>query len=108
MTTPTDNRRTATARWVRGRLGALRPSVLVDRGEDRLEMIEGDVQDVDQVAEGVAGIDVVYHLAAQVAVTTSLEEPTRDIDVNARGTLNVLEAVRKSGTPSVSVKAAGA
>ena len=38
----------------------------------------------------------IYHLAAQVAVTTSLEDPIADFEVNARGTLNVLEAARLS------------
>jgi CDP-paratose 2-epimerase len=41
----------------------------------------------------------VYHFAAQVAVTTSLERPAEDFDVNARGTLNVLEAIRRSSSP---------
>jgi CDP-paratose 2-epimerase len=40
-------------------------------------------------------IDAVIHLAAQVAVTTSIEEPVNDFDTNARGTLNILEAVRR-------------
>lgn len=42
-------------------------------------------------------IDVVLHLAAQVAVTTSVESPLLDFEINARGTLNVLEAARLSG-----------
>src|SRR5690606_663967 len=39
----------------------------------------------------------IFHLAAQTAVTTSLVQPVDDFEVNARGTLNVLEAVRRSG-----------
>ena len=38
--------------------------------------------------------DVIIHLAAQVAVTTSVADPRRDFEVNALGTLNLLEAVR--------------
>ena len=41
-----------------------------------------------------------FHFAAQVAVTTSLVDPARDFDVNARGTLEVLEALRASATPA--------
>jgi len=40
------------------------------------------------------GIDVVFHAAGQTAVTTSIDEPVEDFDTNARGTFNVLEAVR--------------
>lgn len=42
-------------------------------------------------------IDAILHLAAQVAVTSSVEFPLLDFEVNARGTLNVLEAARLSG-----------
>src|SRR5262249_4329311 len=41
--------------------------------------------------------DLIYHLAGQVAVTTSVADPTTDFDVNALGTFNVLEAARRSG-----------
>lgn len=69
---------------------------------DRIELIEADVRDVDAVRAAVDGIEHVYHLAAQVAVTTSLSDPSTDFSVNARGTLNVLEAVRASpSSPSL-------
>ena len=54
----------------------------------------GDVRDAEAVAAAVSGAKAVVHLAAQVAVTTSLIDPREDFEVNARGTLNVLEAVR--------------
>ncbi|MBX8632670.1 MAG: GDP-mannose 4,6-dehydratase [Thermoplasmata archaeon YP2-bin.285] len=44
----------------------------------------------------VSGADAVIHTAGQVAVTTSLEKPGMDFDINARGTFNILEACRKS------------
>lgn len=44
-----------------------------------------------------APLDTVLHFAAQVAVTTSVEDPRTDFEINALGTLNVLEAVRESG-----------
>ncbi len=59
----------------------------------------GDVRDADAVARVVRQAAQVYHFAAQVAVTTSLADPFLDFEVNARGTLNVLEAVRASAEP---------
>ncbi len=63
----------------------------------RLEVIHGDVRDARGVREAVHGVNEIYHLAAQVAVTSSLEDPGTDFEVNALGTLNVLEAARLSG-----------
>jgi len=63
-------------------------------GDTRLHVVEADVRDVRAVRHAVSGTDVVFHLAAQVAVTTSLLDPVGDFDVNLRGTLNVLEAIR--------------
>ena len=59
-----------------------------------VQFVHADVRDAVAVAGAVAGCDRVYHFAAQVAVTTSLTGPVADFEVNARGTLNVLEAVR--------------
>ncbi|MBV8798186.1 MAG: NAD-dependent epimerase/dehydratase family protein [Alphaproteobacteria bacterium] len=61
----------------------------------RLSLRVGDVRDAQAVADVVRGARAVVHLAAQVAVTTSVDDPITDFDVNARGTLNVLEAVRR-------------
>ena len=66
------------------------------RHRDRVEIEVADVRDraaVDRAVHGVAGV---FHLAGQVAVTTSLEDPIADFEINARGTLNLLEAVRLS------------
>jgi CDP-paratose 2-epimerase len=54
----------------------------------------GDVRDSEAVLHAVSGANAVFHLAAQVAVTTSLENPVEDFAINAQGTLNVLEAIR--------------
>ena len=59
----------------------------------------GDVRDADAVARVVRQAAQVYHFAAQVAVTTSLVDPFLDFEVNARGTLNVLEAARACPHP---------
>ncbi len=62
-----------------------------------LEFIRGDIRDAGAVKAAARHADEIYHLAAQVAVTTSVEDPRTDFEVNAIGTLNVLEAARQSG-----------
>jgi CDP-paratose 2-epimerase len=66
---------------------------------DRVELCEADVRDAALVNEVCQGASFVVHLAAQVAVTTSLRDPVADFEVNARGTLNVLEAIRRQSSP---------
>jgi CDP-paratose 2-epimerase len=67
---------------------------------DRLfEHVLGDVRDPAAVARAVRGVSAVFHCAAQVGVTTSLVDPVLDFEVNARGTLNLLEAVRREDPP---------
>ncbi len=73
--------------WLSGRFGA------------RLTAVRTDVRNPGAMRDALADAGAVFHLAAQVAVTTSLGDPVEDFDVNARGTLNVLEAVRATGRP---------
>jgi CDP-paratose 2-epimerase len=63
----------------------------------RLEIVEGDVRDMRAVSAAARDVSEIYHLAAQVAVTTSVEDPAADFGTNAIGTFNVLEAARASG-----------
>ena len=58
-----------------------------------------DIRNPFMLEEAVKGVDMVYHFAAQVAVTTSFDDPEEDFDINARGTLNLLNALRKLPTP---------
>jgi CDP-paratose 2-epimerase len=60
----------------------------------RVEIREADVRDARAVDQALDGVSDVFHLAAQVAVTSSLETPTYDFSVNAFGTLTLLEAIR--------------
>lgn len=62
---------------------------------ERFRLIQGDVRDGVAVAQAARDQQVIYHLAAQVAVTTSVTEPRHDFEVNALGTFNVLEAARR-------------
>jgi CDP-paratose 2-epimerase len=66
---------------------------------DRIVIRPGDVREPETVAAAMEDVDVVLHLAAQVAVTTSLRDPRDDFEVNALGTLNVLEAARARTRP---------
>ncbi len=63
---------------------------------NRLEFVEADIRDAIAVTAAMRDVTEVYHLAAQVAVTTSVTNPRQDFEVNALGTLNVLEAARDS------------
>jgi CDP-paratose 2-epimerase len=62
----------------------------------RVLFTNADTRDRKKVEEAVASAAAVYHLAAQVAVTTSLEDPLSDFQTNLGGTLHLLEAIRKS------------
>ncbi|MDP9039775.1 MAG: GDP-mannose 4,6-dehydratase [Acidobacteriota bacterium] len=66
-------------------------------GAGRLEIVQGDVRDAKSVRDAVRGVTEIYHLAAQVAVTTSVDDPATDFEINAQGTFNLLEAARRSG-----------
>jgi dTDP-D-glucose 4,6-dehydratase len=71
---------------------------------DVLESVEvhlGDVRDVASVRELVEGADVVYHLAALIAIPYSYRSPRSYVETNVLGTLNVLEAARQLATPRV-------
>ena len=70
--------------WLRARAGT------------QLEFVEGDLRDADAVTSAVERAGEVFHLAAQVAVTSSIDDPADDFEVNLRGTLNLLEAIRHS------------
>ena len=70
---------------------------LLERHGDRVTVVEGDIRNVNAPLRHLAeAADVVFHFAAQVAVTTSVADPRDDFEVNALGTFNVLEAVRRS------------
>lgn len=72
---------------------------LETRHAGRVSLVVGDVRDSELVLRLVSRADQVYHLAAQVAVTTSLADPVEDFEVNARGTVMVLEALRALADP---------
>lgn len=62
--------------------------------KDNITVVEGDIRDSELMAKLVANQDLIYHLAAQVSYIDSKEQPFLDLDINARGLLTVLEAMR--------------
>ena len=74
-------------------------SWLEQRHGDRVERIVADIRDAERLAGVVHRAKAVFHLAAQVAVTTSLNDPRSDFEINILGTLNLLEAVRTASAP---------
>jgi len=60
----------------------------------QMQFIRGDIRDYDALCAEIGSSDVVLHLASQVAVTTSVQNPREDFEINALGTFNLLEAVR--------------
>ena len=69
------------------------------REQGRVEFVRCDIRDtraVEEIFRGNRDIHVVFHLAAQVAVTRSISDPRHDFEVNVLGTINLLEAIRHS------------
>ena len=66
------------------------------RGLGPVQFVDGDIRNADDVTRCVkeSRPDVIFHLAGQVAMTTSMLRPRMDFEINALGTLNVLEAAR--------------
>jgi NAD dependent epimerase/dehydratase len=72
--------------------------------EDKLSEIDvfaGDIRDPNGVRNAMQGIDVVFHLAALIAIPFSYHSPDSYVDTNIKGTLNVLQAARDKGCSQV-------
>ncbi|HIE29658.1 TPA: NAD-dependent epimerase/dehydratase family protein [Candidatus Poribacteria bacterium] len=77
---------------------------LIKNNSTGLDIIQGDIStDNYRLLEAVRKAEVVYHLASQTAVTTSVINPREDFEINALGTLNVLEAIRGAGNNPVAI-----
>lgn len=72
---------------------------------DRLRFVKGDIRDVHLLNTIIRDQQVIFHFAAQVAVTKSVQDPMTDFEVNAKGTLNVLEAARQSSSKPIVILA---
>ena len=63
---------------------------------DKIKIIYGDIKDIDSIKNAVINQDIIFHLAAYSQVINSLINPIEAMGVNATGTLNLLESIRKS------------
>jgi CDP-paratose 2-epimerase len=75
----------------------------LQKSHNSIKFIKGDVRDFNSVKNACKDKDIIFHLAAQVAVTTSVNEPKEDFDINALGTFNVLETARKCNNDPIIV-----
>jgi UDP-glucose 4-epimerase len=72
-------------------------------GVEGVELVEGSILDAELLRRVINGVDAVVHLAARASVPRSLQDPVATHEVNATGTLRVLEAARHAGRPHVVV-----
>jgi UDP-glucose 4-epimerase len=76
-------------------------SGLIELDPGRVRFVHGSILDPGAMARAVESASVVFHLAAICSVPRSVEEPVRSWEVNATGTLRVLEAARHAGVRRV-------
>ena len=96
-------------RWLVGQNHAVRVldnlstgrRAMLGPAEPAVELVIGDIRDPEVVRSAVAGVDLVFHLAAMVSVVQSVEQPLLAYEVNTIGTLNLLEAARHAGVRRV-------
>jgi len=77
------------------------------KSKGKFKFIHSDIRNLNDVENAIKSIkpDVIFHLAGQVAMTTSLENPRMDFEVNTFGSLNILESVRKYSPDSIIIYA---
>jgi len=69
--------------------------------KDELEIFAGDIRDPHGVKEALKGCDIVFHLAALIAIPYSYHSPDTYVDTNIKGTLNIIQAARELGVQKV-------
>lgn len=69
----------------------------------QLDVFAGDIRDPNGVREAMVGCDVVFHLAALIAIPFSYHSPDSYVDTNIKGSLNILQAAKLLGTSKVLV-----
>lgn len=80
-----------------GRRGWVEESSL----KDDMEIVAGDIREIDSVRAALKGVDVVFHLAALIAIPYSYVSPSSFVSTNILGTLNILQESRYSGVSRV-------
>ena len=80
----------------------------LEKSKDRITFIKGDVLDKMLLKDIVAEVELVFHSAANVGYIRSIEDPYFDMDVNIKGTVNILEACRNSNVKRLVYSSSGA
>ena len=75
------------------------PTGIPDYLAHDVELVRGDIRDIDSLREALRGVDVVYHLAAAVGVGQSMYEISHYMGVNTQGTANLLQALLDTKLP---------
>ncbi|MDP1695375.1 MAG: GDP-mannose 4,6-dehydratase [archaeon] len=70
--------------------------------KDKVQIVNGDISNLQDVEKIISGKDIIFHLAAQTSNITSMENPFLDISLNIIGTMNLLESCRKNN-PSAKI-----
>ena len=73
----------------------------------RFQLVRGDLLDPDAITGAAAGVEIVFHLAANADVRFGLEHPRKDLEQNAAATSNVLEAMRAHGVSRIAFSSTG-
>jgi NAD dependent epimerase/dehydratase len=68
---------------------------------NKIDVFAGDIRDPNGVRQAMQGMDMVFHLAALIAIPFSYHSPDSYVDTNIKGTLNVLQAARDTGCKRV-------
>ncbi|EKD63216.1 MAG: hypothetical protein ACD_51C00316G0011 [uncultured bacterium] len=69
--------------------------------KNRIKIIKGDIRDAKQADKACKDVDFVLHHAAQIFVPVSIKNPMETLDINAKGTLNILMAAKNNGIKKV-------
>jgi UDP-glucose 4-epimerase len=77
-------------------------------GVEGVELVVGDIKDLQSCVDVSKGIDVIVHLAASTGVPLSVESPRQDMECNVIGTFNMLEAARQNGVERFIFASSGA
>lgn len=84
------------------RRGAIKNMQYLQEKHPKISFVHADIRtDLQALSREIASTDVILHFASQVAVTTSWENPREDFEINAIGTMNILEAIRSQKTNPV-------
>lgn len=75
--------------------------ILPEENRNAFDIFSGDIRDPNGVRTAMQGVDVVFHLAALIAIPYSYHSPDSYVDTNIKGTLNVLQAARDGGVERV-------